>query len=244
MLVIVSPAKKLNPHCQPVEPQNTPIFTHETQQLVCLMQKKSVAYIQKLMDLSGDLAQLNYNRFQQWQGENHHHYPAVLLFHGDTYLGLKPHEWDEKTKQYAMGHLVILSGLYGALAPFDPIQPYRLEMGVALKDKKFDNLYQFWGDKITHYLAQKTKIIVNCASGEYNAVIDKKTFQWVNIDFKNAKNGQFTAPGMFIKRLRGACARLILEQQLQTPEQIKNFVIDGYEYNPQLSSDNNLVFVK
>ncbi len=49
-------------------------------------------------------------------------------------------------------HLRILSGLYGLLRPLDRIQPYRLEMGVRLKTRRGESLYDFWGDRIAKQL--------------------------------------------------------------------------------------------
>ena len=51
--------------------------------------------------------------------------------------------------------LRILSGQYGVLKPLDLMQPYRLEMGTKLKIRTKDNLYQFWGDKITKALNEE-----------------------------------------------------------------------------------------
>ena len=53
---------------------------------------------------------------------------------------------------YAQNHLRILSGLYGTLRPLDLIQPYRLEMKTKLKTIRGDNLYHFWGERITDSL--------------------------------------------------------------------------------------------
>lgn len=66
----------------------------------------------------------------------------------------------------------MLSGLYGVLRPLDLMQPYRPEMGIRLENAKGKDLYQFWGDVITHKLnevidAQGIRFVINLASDEY-----------------------------------------------------------------------------
>lgn len=107
----------------------------------------------ELMDLSESLAELNRERFQDWDpvhelGRNDGK-PAALTFAGDVYVGLDAVTLDAKTLKWTQHHLVILSGLYGVLRPLDIVQPYRLEMGSKLATRRGDNLYQFWGDRLT-----------------------------------------------------------------------------------------------
>src|SRR5690606_40687566 len=55
--------------------------------------------------------------------------PAVLAFNGDVYEGLDASSLSAASLAWLQDHLVILSGLYGALRPLDMMRPYRLEMG-------------------------------------------------------------------------------------------------------------------
>lgn len=50
---------------------------------------------------------------------------------------------------FLQSHLLIISGLYGALKPLDAIKPYRLEMATKLNEI---NLMSFWQDEITDYI--------------------------------------------------------------------------------------------
>ena len=43
----------------------------------------------------------------------------------------------------------------GVLRPLDRMQPYRLEMGTKLNNRRGSNLYQFWGSTITDLLNQQ-----------------------------------------------------------------------------------------
>jgi cytoplasmic iron level regulating protein YaaA (DUF328/UPF0246 family) len=76
----------------------------------------------------------------------------------------------------------ILSGLYGLLRPLDCIQPYRLEMGVALRTRRGANLYDFWGDRLSKALRKAASdhadpTLVNLASQEYFGAVDARALK-------------------------------------------------------------------
>lgn len=133
------------------------------------------------MGISPKLAQLNFERFLSWQLPFNldNAKQAVLAFKGDVYTGLDAYSLSEKELQTAQMDLRILSGLYGVLRPLDLIQAYRLEMGKKLQTKKGDNLYEFWGDKITKEInktlkEKDDKFLINLASNEYFKSVNKK----------------------------------------------------------------------
>ena len=106
------------------------------------------------MSVSDKIADLNYNRFKNWEDPNtsENSRQAVYAFKGDVYSGLDANTIDEDKFDYLQNSLRILSGYYGLLRPFDQILPYRLEMGTKLENENGNNLYKFWGDKITDVL--------------------------------------------------------------------------------------------
>src|SRR5699024_2201383 len=108
---------------------------------------------------------------------------AVLAFAGDVYEGLDAPSLSDEQLEWAQKHLIILSGLYGALRPLDLMQPYRLEMGTRLQNPQGKNLYEFWGSQIAQYLNKQLaqdhdeQVIVNLASVEYFKSVDRKTLE-------------------------------------------------------------------
>ena len=116
-----------------------------------MLNTKSPHDLQQLMGISDKLAELNVDRFHQWNRPftSDNAKSALLAFKGDVYVGLEAESFSAADFKYAQQHLRILSGLYGVLRPLDLIQPYRLEMGVRLENPNGSNLYQFWGDTIT-----------------------------------------------------------------------------------------------
>jgi len=86
MLVVVSPAKKLN--MKPINKftETQPVFSNNVNELVNIARDFTVDDIQKLMDISPKLAELNRERFQDFG--NQEKKAAAFAFAGDTYKGL------------------------------------------------------------------------------------------------------------------------------------------------------------
>ena len=213
MLAVISPAKRLD-FTAPWQTarQTLPDFADESQQLIEVLRDKSPADIAKLMNLSSSLADLNYQRYASWQPEftRKNAKPAALAFRGDVYLGLDADTLSNHDLAWAQKHLRILSGLHGLLRPLDLIQPYRLEMGTALKTPQGRDLYEFWGDKITQALncalqTQKQPVLVNLASNEYFGSVDADAIDGriITPTFKDLKNGRYKFLSFYAKRARG-----------------------------------------
>lgn len=252
MLILLSPAKTLDyesplPKVQATEPQ----FVPQSAQLIATLQKKSTKQIADLMDLSEALAKLNVDRYKAWTPHfsEANARPAMLAFNGDVYEGLDAPSLKPQDLKWAQQHVAILSGLYGVLRPLDLMQPYRLEMGTALKLGKAANLYQFWGSQIAQHLnaqlvSDKQAVIINLASQEYFKAVDRKVLQArvVECVFQDFKNGQFKIISFFAKRARGLMARYAIQHQVKTPEALQAFILEGYAFDASVSSDDTWVF--
>lgn len=254
MLAIVSPAKKLDfSALQKPLPHSKPDFADDAQALVKTARRLSRAKLRRLMKLSESLAEVNYQRFQN-------HAPletpdnakqAALAFAGDTYMGLDSASLDDDDLQFAQSHLRILSGLYGLLRPLDLIQPYRLEMKSRLATRRGKTLYDFWGDRLALALdsqlaGHKSPVLVNLASNEYFKALPRKhlSARVITPAFKEASNGHAKVIGFFAKRARGAMARYMIQNRLESPEDLKGFDADGYSYRNELSDADNWVFTR
>jgi len=255
MLTLISPAKKLlSNHSTYIKSTSEPGFKKETEILVRLMKKKSAEEIAALMKLSNDLAQLNFSRFQEFvlnDVDSPNAHPAVFLFQGDVYQGLQAATWSQDTLDFAQSHLGILSGLYGVLKPLDKIQPYRLEMGVRLKNPCGSTLYDFWKKTITSSLnkqlaEQANPVLVNLASTEYFKAVDPKTLEHpaVTVNFYEEKDKVLKMIGIHAKKARGAMAKFIMEHQIDSLDELIKFKDLGYEYNKKSSSERHIDFIK
>lgn len=247
MVILLSPAKKLDFTETTCTQESKPFFTKKTQEVLQVMQQKSAMEIADLMHLSKDLADLNFERYQKFKKNPEKQ--AVLAFDGEVYNGLQAKTWNEEMLLKAQEKIIILSGLYGFLKPLDKIKPYRLEMGTKLAIQNHKNLYEFWKNDVTQQLTQKVfknNTIINLASTEYSKVIDWKKVKNATIEpvFKEFKNGKYSTVMMYAKKARGLMAKFILENNIENPEDIKTFDIENYAYNPHLSNKNTWVFTR
>ena len=144
MKIIISPAKSLDFESKaPTVLNTTSEFIEHSIKIHKKLKTISSKGLSDLMNISDDLANLNYNRNQHWQLpftlENAKQ--AVFSFTGEVYKGLDAVSIADEKLPVLQDTLRILSGLYGLLKPLDLIQPYRLEMGTKLKIGKKENLY-------------------------------------------------------------------------------------------------------
>lgn len=252
MKLVLSPAKSLDFESKlPTINATEGLFLSEAERINKLLKKKSARSLSKLMSISKDLSEVNYQRNQDWQlpftKENAR--PAVYAFNGDVYRGLDVYSLDLKKIDALQDTVRILSGLYGVLKPLDLIQPYRLEMGTKLPIGKNKNLYEFWKKKVTQAVndeLEDNEIFLNLASNEYFKVIDTKILKVpvIDIDFKELKNGNYKTIGIFAKLARGLMARYIIDTNAKTLDDIKGFNLENYRFHEQLSKENSLVFTR
>ena len=203
----------------------------------------------EFMKISRKIAELNRERFSAWappfSPENAK--PAVLAFSGDVYDGLSASTLKTKGHEFAQHHLRILSGLYGLLRPMDLIQPYRLEMGKALKTEDADNLYDFWTDTITDELNRLPgRCLINLASNEYFKAINPASLnkQVISPVFKDEKNGTFKIISFYAKKARGLMTRYIIENRIKNEQGLTSFSAAGYRYNAEFSKPDAPAFTR
>jgi cytoplasmic iron level regulating protein YaaA (DUF328/UPF0246 family) len=252
MLFLLSPAKSLDydtPHA--VARPSTPLFAAQSAALIELLRPKSATQVARLMDLSPALAALNVARYQAWRPRStaKNSKPAVLAFDGDVYEGLQAATLSAADLAWAQRHVAILSGLYGVLRPLDRLQPYRLEMGTALRNPRGKDLYAFWGDTITAHLNDRLTgaarpVVVNLASQEYFKAVRREALNARVIDcvFEDWKGGHYKVISFFAKRARGLMARYAVLRRLASPAGLKKFDLEGYAFDAAASEPDRLVF--
>ena len=247
MKIIISPAKKLNENNINIKNSSMIRFLDETRYLVSQLKNYNIDEIKNMMNLSDNLASLNYQRFQQWDLESNAVMPAVYMFQGDVYKGLKADQLSHEELSFAQENLRIISGLYGLLRPLDLIFPYRLEMGSNIITKKGSNLYDFWGEKLRNILTSEMSredILINLASNEYSKALqlDQIKQEIITPVFKDTKKGQLRVISFYAKRARGEMVHFIIKNKITDILDIRAFNYDGYSF---VSEDNGtLLFVR
>jgi len=252
MLVVISPAKTLDFETPArTNIASTPGFLEDSQVLVERMRELAPADIAKLMKISDKLAVLNSTRYETWSlpFTPANAKQALLAFKGDVYTGLDAETLTPQQDEYAQQHLRILSGLYGVLKPLDLMQPYRLEMGTKLSNKRGKDLYQFWGDKITNSLNAEpgqNDVLINLASNEYFKSVQPKNLnaRIITPVFKDTKNGVQKIISFYAKKARGLMVRYMIDNKVDHAEALKDFDVAGYQFEANQSSKDEWVFTR
>ena len=252
MKIIISPAKSLNFETESrIGEYTQPILLPQAERLSKILKKKSARVLKKLMSISDNLSRLNYERNQVWNlpftQENAKQ--AIFAFTGEVYRGIDVNTIPVDKVQQLQDKLRILSGQYGLLKPLDLIQAYRLEMSTKLKIGTKNNLYQFWGSTITDELNKELgedELFINLASNEYFKVIKPKELKVPIITpiFKDYKNGTYKTIMTFAKLARGQMVRYIVENDINTIDDLKGFNVGGYGFDANMSSENELMFTR
>lgn len=253
MKIVISPAKSLDYKSKlPTIRGTQPAFLDITEKINSKLARMSKKKIGELMDISNNLAELNYERYRQFQPEHtkDNSRPAIYAFAGDVYVGLDAYSIPTDKLDKLQDTLRILSGLYGVLRPLDLIQPYRLEMGTSLGIDRKKTLYEVWKKKVTDALnkeMEKDELFINLASNEYFKAVDEDKLKVpvINPVFKDLKNGDLKIISFFAKKARGAMVRYIIDKNVKTLEDLKGFDYEGYAYaENESTNENELVFTR
>ena len=253
MKIVISPAKSLDFESSvPTSQYSMPAFLKESERINKVLAKKSPRSLMKLMDISTQLAEVNWERNQQFKlpfsPENAR--PAIYAFNGDVYQGLDAYSLSEDKVLELQQSLRILSGLYGILKPLDLIQPYRLEMGTSLKIGSNKNLYEFWRTTLTNALNEELEegeMLVNLASNEYFTALDTKKIKNPIITpiFKDWKNDKLKVLSFFAKKARGSMVRYLADSGARTLDDIRGFTGDDYQFSKEHTlKEHQPVFVR
>ncbi|PRY21228.1 hypothetical protein CLV78_110102 [Aliiruegeria haliotis] len=253
MLVVISPAKRLDWSETGDLPTTQPDLLEEANRLAVTARRLSGPKLQALMGISADLAKLNRQRFAAFAETPDPPVtrPAAFAFAGDTYAGLEARTLDAEELAYAQRHLRILSGLYGVLRPLDDIQAYRLEMGSRLKTRRGATLYDFWGDRLSKSLNETaeevgTRTLVNCASQEYFGAVDQRALKLrvITPTFLEDRPGGPKIVSFWAKKARGAMARFVVQNRVSDPDGLRDFTAGGYAWDASRSEPDRPVFLR
>lgn len=253
MKIVISPAKTLDYKSElPTTRATQPNFLEEAELINNKLERKSKKAISELMGISDKLAELNYQRYKDFNTPftKQNARPAVYAFAGDVFVGLDAYTLPIEKLDKLQDSLRILSGMYGILRPLDLIQPYRLEMGTKLSVDRKKDLHSFWKKVLTDRLNDELKegeLFLNLASVEYFKALDEKKLKVPVIApvFKDFNKGELKIVSFFAKRARGSMTRFAIENDVNTAEDIKAFDYDGYSYSEKYTEkENEPVFIR
>lgn len=217
-----------------------PLFAKQAGELRAYIRTLSEEELAKYMKISLSKAKIVHDLY----ADQHAVSPAVECFRGDIYSGLRALDFNDRERKRAQERLLILSGLYGVLKPYDGIEPYRLEAEYRLPDEKFNNLYEYWGKTLAACL-DPDALIVNVTSKEYSKlVLPYISNKQITPRFLTRQKPD-TEPTFVVvhaKVARGAFARWIIKHQAEKPD-FKSFNDLGYKYDASRSTITEPVYI-
>lgn len=246
MRIIISPAKKMNMDADTFPAPVLPVFLEETELLKDWIRTLSFEEAQALWNCNGKIAELNYRRFLDMDLRRNLT-PALISYEGIQYQYMAPEVFTQKEWDYVQECLRILSGFYGVLKPLDGVVPYRLEMQAKAGVNGKKNLYEFWEDRLYQEIHEKDGVILNLASKEYSRCIEKYLKQedtFITCVFGEWKSGKVIQKGTQAKMARGEMVRFMAERGIEDVEEIRRFDRLGYQFQEELSSDREYIFIR
>lgn len=227
------------------KPLTHPQFQSVADMLAQEMARMEVHELAQQLDCSHQLAAENWRRYQNFQTARK--IPAIMAYNGQAYKHLRASSLSKEALVYGQEHLWITCFLYGLLRPMDGIVPYRMEHCVTLETTHDKPINQFWKDILTDILISSIKaddgILIHLSTEEYEHLFNwKRVCQEVRVIhplfYVRQKDGTLKMQAVWAKSCRGAMVRFILQNELTTPEELKNFSYEGFEYAPLLGEDN------
>lgn len=252
MKILLSPAKLMSVETHPQWNKHTqPEYLDFSKKLHTVLKEYSPSELESLLNISPKLSKENWERNQAWKPNpsKKESTQAIFAFKGEVYRGLEADSLPPAALNYLQKNLLIISGLYGMLCPSDDIMPYRLEMGKKLKTDNSKDLYNFWGEVLTHYFnnsLKKDEPILNLASKEYFKVFKAKNLigKVVDVEFKDYRDNKLKSIMMYFKNARGKMTRWCAIHNVKNIEELKTYNEEGYEFSEKLSKNNHLVFIR
>lgn len=251
MLILLSCAKTMSDVSKVEAPFVTvPCFQKEAAEIALQMSQFSVGELERLLRVNPKIAVENYKRYQAFHAEGTPELPALLAYTGIVFKRLNPKAFTPDDFRYAQDHLRLTSFCYGLLRPLDIIRLYRLEGDAKLPEQGGKTLFTYWQSHLTDLFIEEVKacggVLCNLASDEMRGLFDwKRVEREVRVvvpEFHVWKNGKLSTIVVYTKMSRGEMARFILTNRIKSPQELKTFSWEGFEFNERLSDDKRLVF--
>jgi cytoplasmic iron level regulating protein YaaA (DUF328/UPF0246 family) len=248
-LILLSPSKGMSSGCHfTSDIANACLFPKTTIEVVKAVQQLATGTAKKLFKVSDSMWPVV---AQMWSGKPSsytnpdHGLRGLTAYNGEAFKFLNAAELTTSGMSNAAQSLYILSAVYGAVSSNMCIAPYRLEMQSRLSVAEHKNLYSLWRPILTHWINTiDPPFVIDACSGEYSKAIDWKNIKrpFVQVDFKQLKNGQIKSVSAFSKQARGAFVRWCLENNIKEMSSLTSFSEMGYRMHT--FDDNKLVFLR
>lgn len=226
---------------KPTYPQ---LLSPESQALVNHMALQSPQELAQAYKIKTPAAQLEYKRWQALKNGQAEAYPAVYLFNGLMYRHLRQRAFTAAEEDYLAKQVFIASSLYGIALLFEPMAPHRLDFNnkISLDGQ---SLKSYWRPAYDQFAQTTNQPIISLLSSEFEDVFSPKIKQsFYHIKFMEEKERQLKVHSTISKKARGQFLYQAAHQNCQTIDDLKSLTFDHFSYQADLSTENNLVFIK
>ena len=229
MKILIPTAKELNLTAPSAIP-NPP--SAQTQAVLDELATMSVTDLASFYKISPERAEVEWQAIQALREGTAQHAPALYLFDGLMYRHIKRQDYTKEESQYIEKHLAITSALYGVIPALEPIAPHRLDFMMPLKlDGK--SLKAFWKEAYDKTLAEE------------EVIFSKEIRQrMIGFKFLEDRGGKLKVHSTISKKARGEFLTALITNQVTEVKQMKKLSFAGFTYRPDLSSEQELVYVK
>lgn len=220
------------------------LFSDQAARLRDKLTTLSIRQIVSLMHVSQPLAEKTQAMYSDTTSKQ-----AFWAYDGDVFKGVQAKTMTAEDAEFAQSHVLVPSGLYGLVRPYDMISPYRLEMKAKLSVGKAGNLYEFWSDTLGKYVdAHANEEVLMLSSYEYARTIIpyvNKATRIVTPAFIDTKpNGKEEQVAIYNKMMRGVMGRWVIDNKIDSLDAITVFSAHGYAYSPERSTPDQPVFYR
>ena len=162
-------------------------------------------------------------------------YPAIELFNGLMYRHIKRSDLSTCEKEFLDQQVFITSSFYGIIPAFYPIQEHRHDFHTKIKVDG-QSLKNYWRAEYDQFLEESQVPVVSLLSSEFEDVFSPTLRKQLFTVLKTHST--------ISKKARGAFLTAVMEENCQTINDLRKLSFDEFNYREDLSSNNELVFVK
>lgn len=171
--------------------------------------------------------------------------PAIERYDGVLYGALDQASLAPAERRRLNAQVLIFSGLWGVIAPDEPIPDYKCKMGASLAP--LGKLATWWRPRLAELLEARSagRTVWNLLPGEHDAAYAPSTTarRVLRVRFLDdvARHGtrELVAVNHWNKLLKGSLVRHLLATQLTGPDGLEAFVHpQGYVYRPDLTESS------
>jgi cytoplasmic iron level regulating protein YaaA (DUF328/UPF0246 family) len=168
--------------------------------------------------------------------------PAIERYDGVLYGALDHRSLPRPERRRLDATVLIFSGLWGAVAPDDPIPDYKCKMGASLPP--LGKLATWWRPHLAPLLHERSarRVVWNLLPNEHDAACTLSPTAALVLrvrfldDVERGGDRRLVAVNHWNKLLKGSLVRHILATGLRDPDGLADFTHpEGYRYRPDLT---------